>query len=48
MGCGPLTAGFIAILNRIAGVRPNEIRFLGVVIEIDHTESWARRTNREH
>lgn len=37
LGCGPLTAGFIALMNWARGYPPNELHFLNVVIEIKDT-----------
>lgn len=34
-GCDPLTAGFIALMNRLFGVPPGVIVFMNVVIDYD-------------
>ena len=35
LGCDPLTAGFIAFMNCVAGVPAREIHFMNVVIELE-------------
>lgn len=37
-GCDPLTAGFIALGNWLAGVPAGEICFMHLVIEYEHKE----------
>ncbi len=35
IGCDPLTAGVIALMNWAMGHPPNEIHFMHMVIEVD-------------
>lgn len=37
LGCDPLTAGVIALLNWAQGVPANELRFMHLTIEIEET-----------